>query len=321
MLRDVGETRLLEELCSTGGGARLEIEPGDDAAGWRPGPGIEVISTDALVEGVDFVRTWQLPYEVGLKAYGAAASDLAAMGAEPQLVVTCLICTPDTDFSTVRAIQLGMADAARSQGAVVAGGDVSSGSGPLVLAVTAVGSVPDGEPVRISGAHPGDAVLVTGALGGAAAAVAALKKGQRPDAAWRARLVSPRPRTAEGLALRRAGASAMTDISDGLLVDAGRLAQASGVRVAIWCDALPLAPGLSRLAGAEGLELAVAGGEDFELLASVAPAGLEALLRAWEGPQPLTLVGEVQSGAGVQLLDRRDGGEIPWGGRFGFRHF
>lgn len=280
-----------------------------------------MISTDALVEEVDFVRAWQLPYEVGLKAYGAAASDLAAMGAEPQLVVTCLICTPDTELSTVRAIQLGMADAARSEGAVVAGGDVSSGSGPLVLAVTVVGSVPEGKPVRISGAHPGDAVVVTGALGGAAAAVAAFKRGQQPEADWRARLVSPRPRTAEGSALRRAGASAMTDMSDGLLVDAGRLARASGVKVAIWYDALPLAPGLDRLPGAEGLELAVAGGEDFELLASVAPAGLGALLRAWDGPQPLTLVGEVLPGAGVQLLDRRGGVEIPRGGGFGFRHF
>lgn len=320
-LGDVGETELVAELCATAGVGDLEIGPGDDAAAWIPAPGFEVITTDSLVEGVDFLRSTQSPYEVGLKAFSAAASDLAAMGARPRLVVTCLVCPGETDFRAVRAIQRGLVDAATLEGAVVAGGDVSSGTGPLMLAVTVVGSLPDGRPVRLGGAGPGDALLLTGTLGGAAAALAALRAGVPPRPEWKARLVTPRPRTREGSALMRGGASAMTDISDGLLVDAGRMAAASGARLVIWSDRLPLAPGLGGMPLPERLPLAVAGGEDFELLATVPGAALDGLLRSWDGPEPLSVIGEVTKGVGVRLLDREAGAEVKLEGGLGFRHF
>ncbi|MHB8333140.1 MAG: thiamine-phosphate kinase [Candidatus Dormibacteria bacterium] len=306
-----------------GTSAKLVVGPGDDAAGWIAGAGTALVSTDTLVEGVDFERDLQSPYEVGAKAWGSAASDLAAMGAEVEFGLVAAVLPRGLFLETVEAIQLGLVEAAARDGATLAGGDLSAAPGPLVLTVTVVGSVPDGQPVTISGGRDGDVLVLTGELGAAAAALESWRLGDGavpPE--WRARLVTPRARIPEGRALRQAGVTAMTDLSDGLLLDAGRLAAASGIGVELWADHLPVAAGIGARWGAQALRLAVAGGEDYELLASLPERAFEGLADAWP-PQlaPLHLVGRMVRGAGVRLLEGRAGAELTMGGPLGFQHY
>ncbi len=301
------------------GDGRLAIGPGDDAAVWELDGRALAITTDSLVERVDFRRAFQTPWEVGLKAWGAAVSDLAAMGFEAELGVACLMCSPDTFEGTVLDIQEGMLEGARRDGAVLAGGDVSSTDGPLTIAVTVLGSGPSGQGVRLGGAVPGDAVAVTGRLGGAAAALQLLERGTVPPESWRQRLVAPVPRLAEGRRLRAAGAHAMTDLSDGLLVDAGRLAAASSCRIELWADHLPLESELEHFFPGGSLQLGAGGGEDYELLVCL-PEPVARELTSISGGAGISVVGRACQGEGVLLLERPEGPEVGPPAP-GFRHF
>jgi thiamine-monophosphate kinase len=301
------------------GDGRLAIGPGDDSAVWELAGRDLAITTDSLVERVDFLRSFQTPWEVGLKAWGAAASDLAAMGLGVEFGVACLICSPDTFEGTVLDIQEGMVEAARRDGALLAGGDVSSTDGPLTVAVTVLGSGPAGQAVRLGGARPGDLVAVTGRLGGAAAALRLLQSGRVPPEPWRRRLVAPVPRLAEGQGLRAAGVHAMTDLSDGLLVDAARMARASSCRLELWADHLPLESELEHFFPGESLQLGAAGGEDYELLACL-PEPVARALGSSSGGTNISVVGRVSDGDGVRLLESPDGAEVDLPAQ-GFRHF
>ncbi|MDA8395709.1 MAG: thiamine-phosphate kinase [Candidatus Dormibacteraeota bacterium] len=301
------------------GDGRLAIGPGDDAAVWELGGRALAITTDSLVERVDFLRSFQTPWEVGLKAWGAAASDVAAMGFGVEFGVACLICSPDTFEGTVLDIQEGMVEGARRDGALLAGGDVSSTDGPLTIAVTVVGSGPAGQAVRLGGAVPGDAVAVTGRLGGASAALQLLEHGAVPPEAWRRRLVAPVPRLAEGRRLRAAGAHAMTDLSDGLLLDAARLAAASSCRLELWADHLPLEHRLEHFFPGGSLQLGAGGGEDYELLVCLPEPVARQLSSASRGTG-ISVVGTVREGEGVRLLERPDGPDVALPDQ-GFRHF
>ena len=319
-LSALGETGLLEALVGLAAAdGRLAIGPGDDAAVWELEGRALAITTDSLVERVDFLPSFQSPREVGFKAWSAAASDLAAMGFGADLGVACLICSPDTFAGTVLGIQEGMVEAARRDGAQLAGGDVSSTDGPLTIAVTVLGSGPPGQAVRLSGALPGDVVAVTGSLGGAAAALRLLESGRVPPESWRRRLVAPVARLAEGQRLRAAGAHAMTDLSDGLLVDASRLAAASSCQLELWADHLPLERDLEAFFPGESLQLGAAGGEDYELLVCL-PEALARDLGAQSQGVGTSVVGRVCQGAGVRLLESPGGSVVPLSSR-GFRHF
>lgn len=215
---------------------------GDDAAVVDPPEGRLLLAADAIVEGVDFTDPWT-PADVGRRAVLVNVSDIAAMGGRPLHLLVSVVAPPGTD---VLAVVEGVAAAAARAGCEVAGGDLSATSGPLVVSVAVTGAVSDGAPVRRSGAAAGDAVYVTGPLGAAAAA------GYRFGPTW-----SPRARVAEGEAARRAGATAMIDVSDGFSADLGHLLDASGVGVSI--DHVPAAPGATD-------EQALAGGDDYELI-------------------------------------------------------
>lgn len=319
-LSAVGETGLLAALVGLAAAdGRLAIGPGDDAAVWELDGRALAITTDSLVERVDFLPSFQSPWEVGVKAWSAAASDLAAMGFSADLGVACLICSPDTFEGTVLGIQEGMVAAARRDGALLAGGDVSSTDGPLTIAVTVLGSGPPGQAVRLAGALPGDVVAVTGCLGGAAAALHLLQTGRVPPESWRLRLVAPAARLAEGQRLRAAGAHAMTDLSDGLLVDASRLAAASSCQLDLWADRLPLERDLEHFFPGESLQLGAAGGEDYELLVCL-PESLASDLNLLSEGVGISVIGTVCRGAGVRLLEHPAGPEVPLSAR-GFRHF
>lgn len=324
----MGEFELLSKLRERipASGGRLRLGPGDDAAVTVPG-GATATSVDALVEGVHFRLADAEPAAIGHKALATALSDLAAMGAEPGEAYLALG-VPD-GFDEARCLQLldGVLGLAGESGVALAGGDVTRAPA-LTLAVTVVGHAPAPERlVRRAGARPGDLLVLTGELGGAAAGRLLLDRPELADAVapgtaerLRERQLRPRPRLRTGRALAAAGARAMIDLSDGLGADAGHLAAASGVALRIEAGSLPLAPGLAEVAAAAGLdplELAASGGEDYELLAALPPDRAGSSLAAALGEAaeaPLTPIGEAREGSGVEI-------RLPGGGLLAPRGF
>jgi thiamine-monophosphate kinase len=306
--------RLRERLPAAG--PRLRVGAGDDAAVTVPG-GATATSVDAVVEGVHFRRDQATLAQIGHKALATALSDLAAMGAEPGEAYVVLGAPPDLDEDGCLELLDGMAALAEATGTSLAGGDLTRAA-QLFLSITVVGHADSPERlVTRSGARPGDVLVVTGELGGAAAALPLLQDPtleSRASGLLLARQLEPQPRLAAGLALAKAGATAMIDLSDGLGGDSRHLAESSGVGIGIEAAALPLAEGVREVAAATGrepLELAVGGGEDYELLASI-PAGRVDQARGGveeaKAGIGLTAIGEVVADKGVEI-------RLP-GGRF-----
>lgn len=320
----LGESALLDlftgQAATRAAKKLVRVGPGDDAGAFRPS-GLQLASADTLVEDVDFRRIYQSPYQVGWKAWRAAVSDLAAMGARARAGLASLLLPGDTSVLALRALQLGLVEAAEEDGAVILGGDVSRTEGPLAVAVTVLGEVKDGEPVELGGGAPGDALLVTGRLGEAAAALGQLEAAElEPTPGWVRRLVQPGSRLGAGERLRRLGASAMTDLSDGLLLDGERLGRASQCGVELWLDRVPLGAGLEPTS--EGLRLALSGGEDFELLAAVPEPLVAPLLGSWEESLgALSVIGKLTAEPGLELLSGPGGERLTLPGGHGFRHF
>ena len=294
--------------------ARTTVGPGDDAAVTAP-PGSTATTIDALIEGVHFTLPEFPPAAVGRKALTAALSDLAAMGAEPGEAYVALGLPARLDEEFCLELADGLAEVAAREGVDLVGGDVNR-AGELVVAVTAVGHEPPGAGfVTRSGARPGDIVAVSGELGGAAAGLALLRdeaSATGHEDELRARQLDPRPRLAAGAALARSGATAMIDLSDGLGADAGHVAAASGARLEIELERVPVQAGVEQIAGgrAGSLELAASGGEDYELLACLPPAALAAASAAVrETGTTLAEIGRVAEGSGVALR-MPDGSEL-----------
>lgn len=276
--------------------------PGDDAAALEVPAGEKLVATtDASAEGIHFRREWMRWDAVGHRATAAALSDLAAMAARPLGVLVTLLLPPELEEDVVSALGLGVGACLREEEAPLLGGDVSRSPGPVIVDVTALGSA--ARPVTRAGARPGQGLWVTGELGGAAAALWDLSRSLEPDPRARRRLERPRPRIREARWLAgRAELGAMIDLSDGLAGDARHVAAASGVELEIDLDALPLAPGLRGYAEREAaLRLALAGGEDFELLIAAPPGALEGMAAELEEAfgTALTRVGRVVEGEGV----------------------
>lgn len=321
-LSDVGESGLLAGLLGArrGEGAGVLLGPGDDAAMWQPPPGVALVLTqDALVEEVDFRRDWIPPFLLGRRALALSLSDLAAMGAQPAWCLVTLCAPGDTFLADVEALHDGLQDMAVASGCPVVGGDVSAIAGPLVLDVVAGGTVRPDRALRRDAGRPGDALVVSGVVGRAAAGLRLLR-GDLADSAvpaavavaWRSAQLDPEPRLREGQALAAAGVRCAGDVSDGLLVDARRTADASGCAAELWLDALPVDAALREAFPGDWSALAVGGGEDFELLAAVAPAQLDTVLRDWpDDLAPLRVVGRLAEGRGITLRACQGGDVLP----------
>lgn len=275
---------------------------GGDCAVIPESPGSNlVLSTDISVENVHFRVEWLSLEEIGWRAAAAALSDLAAAGAGAVGILTALTVPGSAPQSAVVEVMRGAGAAAAAADGVVLGGDLSSGDA-WNIAVTVVGRA--ARPVSRRGAAPDDGVWVTGRLGAARAALEAWRQGREPDAHARGAFAHPAPRISAGRWLAAHGASAMLDLSDGLAGDAGHLAAASDVGLAIDLDLLPVAP--AARTAAQGLGVAPArfaaeGGEDYELLATL-PAGF-ASADSFEAAVgiPLTRIGSVRAGSGIRF--------------------
>jgi thiamine-monophosphate kinase len=306
-LRERGECALLEEIRRlVPPGRRVVVGPGDDAAVLLPSRHSLLLTIDALIEGVHFRPGWLSPRALGRRAFEVSASDIAAMGGRPLAALLAVAARPDMPAAELRGIVQGVRAGADAAGAALAGGNLAA-AGALSLTVAVLGEAP-GRPVRRAGGRAGDQLFVTGALGGAAfglrllAGARSIRSGGSAVRRWQ----QPVARLRVGYELaRRRIAAAMIDLSDGLLVDAHRLCRASGVGAVILGDRLPLAPSLRALRPSRARALALAGGEDYELLFAVRPARLRALAeaRATLGCR-ISHVGELVSRAGVRVVDR-----------------
>jgi thiamine-monophosphate kinase len=268
---DVGEFGLIRRV--TDGHiqpASTLLGPGDDAAVVAAPDGRVVATTDVLIEGVHFRLDWSTPDQVGRKAVAVNLADIAAMGARPTAVLVGFGCPATTSASVVDEIVQGMWAEATGAGAGVVGGDMVT-SDMLVVSITALGDLEGRDPITRGGALPGDVVAVCGKLGWAAAGLAVLGRGFRSPVSVVGAHRAPQPPYDAGAQAARAGASAMLDVSDGLLADLGHIAEASHVHIDVRADLLEIPQRLLEVAtalGADARHWVLTGGEDHALAAT-----------------------------------------------------
>ena len=309
---------------------------GDDAAVFRSNSGKEtVVSVDLLVEDIDFRRTTTPPYLLGHKALGVSLSDLAAMGARPLWALISIGIPEDiwqTDF--VNRMYDGWLDLANRYGVQLIGGDTSRAHEHIVIDSIAIGECSPGLAVKRSGASPGDLIFVTGSLGAAAAGLRLIERGahlaeqnladedsQKLDYLL-LRQLRPEPRVGWGMVLGEERlATAMIDLSDGLSSDLNHLCEASNVGALINASLLPIDERVVELCGRRALDplqLALHGGEDFELLFTVKPEHAARLPRRVDGVE-IKRIGEIaQADAGVKISEGARTWDLKPGG---WKHF
>ncbi|MET0448995.1 MAG: thiamine-phosphate kinase [Aeromicrobium sp.] len=291
---DIGEFGLIDQLrAHIGDNRHILLGSGDDAAHVSTNDGTFVVSTDLLVEGRHFRRDWSSAHEVGRKAAACNLSDINAMGGVATALTVGFGAPADLPVSWALDMVRGFEVECAHVGAHIVGGDVTA-SDSIIIAVTAMGDAT--RPVRRSGALPRDVVAYAGDLGLAAAGFATLSRGFRsPKAAVEAHRV-PHPPYAAGPQAARAGATSMTDVSDGLIADLGHIADASGVRIDLDSTAFEIPAAVSTVADALGrnaLDFVLTGGDSYALVATFSS---ETTL-----PDGWTQIGLVSDGSGVTV--------------------
>jgi thiamine-monophosphate kinase len=273
----------------------VRVGPGDDCAALRIGGKTLLVTTDALVDGVHFRHGWLSPRALGERAYRVNASDVAAMGGRPIAAVVAMEVPRGTTAAMLDGIAAGFVAAAGRHRATLVGGNVARGPA-LAITVTLLG-LGAGRVVTRAGARPGDVVFVTGPLGATGTAVRDRRRGGRTP------LPRVPDRVAAGAALARV-ASAMIDVSDGLVQDLGHVARASGVAMRLEAARVPVAASCRRRFGSRAAPFALTAGEDYELAVTVPAHRLAALGRiASRLGCRLTRVGVVERGRGVTVVD------------------
>ena len=325
-ITDLSEAELIARIQ-----ARLPPPPewlivgiGDDAAVVEPERNrLEVLTVDALVEGVHFDRRCTPPDAIGHRALAVNLSDLAAMGAQPRLALLSLALPGDLPCADFDAMIGGLAALAAAHRLHVVGGNLTRSPGPLVLDVTVTGSVKRRQILKRQGARPGDAVYVTGTIGAAAAGLHMLKSATSSVvSSCVQRYLYPEPRVRTGLLLaRNRAATACVDLSDGLADGVHLIAAASGVGIAIDAEALPIDAEARRwfeAHGGDAVNRAITGGDDYELVFTCQPGRARRLKAALaHGRAPITKIGVCTEGGDVTI--RSGASETPM--PRGYRHF
>ncbi|MGA0010395.1 MAG: thiamine-phosphate kinase [Candidatus Nanopelagicales bacterium] len=313
---DLGEIAVVARILEAAGAeasARVPVGPGDDAAVLACTDGRVVVTTDMLVEGRHFRRDWSEPADIGHKAAAENLADIAAMGAVPTALVVAMALPPETEVAWVDGFLAGLLAEAQRAGAALIGGDLVRGDA-ITVGVTAFGDLSGRTPILRSGARSGDVVAVCGSLGTAAGGLAVLSRGFRSPRVLVDAHRRPQPDYRAGVRASDAGAHALMDISDGLLLDAERMARASSVVIDIESDALPREDAVISTASAYNLDpltWVLGGGDDHALLATFdAGAAL---------PEGFVRVGTVMDAVGQGAGVRVDGREVDQVA--GFEHF
>jgi len=295
--------------------AALRLGIGDDAAVLRPPRHAEwVLTCDAFLENVHFLLRVHTPEAVGYKSLARATSDLAAMGAAPRFFLLSLALPARLTRRWLDQFLAGMASAARKFQLALVGGDTAEHA-TLAICITVIGEVAPGRAVTRAGARPGDLICVSGTLGAAQLGLELVLRALAGKRRWKPLLpphLYPELRLALGQWLsRRRMASAMIDTSDGLSTDLARICAASGVGARLWASRIPCVrvPAALRGRGFDPLELALHGGEDYELLFTV-PRRLSKNLPSFHQGVPLTRIGEITREKKIQIV-RPDGGARP----------
>jgi len=281
---------------------RLRLGIGDDAALWEPRPGFaSILTSDWFLEGSHFLREKHPPDSVGWKCLARAASDIAAMGGTPRCFLLNLGLPPAATGKWLKSFLGGLRRAAKSLDCVLAGGDTTR-SKRILISVTVIGQIREGQEVLRSGARPGDLLYVSGTLGEAELGLRLLRKQRgnvNPRNAAMRKHLYPEPRVALGRWLaERKLATAMMDVSDGLSNDLPRMCAASGVGALIDPGKLPVLPGIPT---DSARRLALHGGDDYELLFTVSPGNL-ASLSANIRKLRLTQIGKITKELGVRII-------------------
>jgi thiamine-monophosphate kinase len=305
-----GEFGLIARITARlGTGASVLVGPGDDAAVVAAPDRRVVASTDVLVEGRHFRRDWASAIDVGHRAAAANMADICAMGAVPTALLVAVCAPADLEVGWFEGLADGLAAEAGEVGAGVAGGDLSA-SPTLTVAVTALGDLHGAEPVRRDGAHPGDVVAMAGRIGFAAAGCTVLSRGFRSPKALVEAYRRPQVPYRAGPIAGHLGATAMIDVSDGLLADLGHVAAASRVAIDLRRDAFDLPAQMRDAANALGVDpydWILTGGDDHALVATF-PDGVVL-------PEDWRPIGLVVAGAGVTVDGR------PYHAPGGWDHF
>jgi thiamine-monophosphate kinase len=275
---------------------QLIVGIGDDAAVWNPRTSLQIITTDSLVEDVHFslkTTTWQ---ELGWKAIAVNLSDIAAMGGVPMYALISLGLPPDTRVEDVQALYDGMIAVTEKFGVAIVGGD-TVGSPIVFISITVIGYASDatGKVLTRSAAKPGDKIAVTNTLGASAAGLAMLNRGlkfpMKATAELRRAHLQPYPRVTEGQKLVACGVMAGMDISDGLVGDLTHICEMSRLGARLNIDLVPVSPVAKARFGDKALELALNGGEDYELLFTASARVIQRVKKALDCP--VTVVGEI----------------------------
>jgi thiamine-monophosphate kinase len=307
-LKDLGEFGLISRIAGrVKPRSGVEVGIGDDAAVTRPTDGcFTLITTDMLVEGVHFDLSLCDPITLGRKSLSVNLSDIAAMGGEPRYFLLSMAIPPSFPVAFLDGFTKGMLQRADEFGVCLIGGDTSSSKGGLVLSVTVIGEQQPERIVQRNGAKPGDLIFVTGSLGDSALGLELLKRGERSSSAAE-RHLDPLPRVREGMALAAAKIpTAMIDVSDGLAADLEHVLENSSVSARLLVQKIPLSTFFREKYATmpdEALSLALAGGEDYELLftASFSREGEVYSLFKQLGTA-VTLIGEITAGSGLFLI-------------------
>lgn len=297
----MGEFELIREffqpLANQARQDQLILGPGDDCAVQRVPPGQDLVfSVDTLVEGVHFPERYN-PFHLGWRALAVATSDLAAMGAAP-VCFTLALTLPEADRDWLTGFADGLSQASESFGMALAGGDTTRG--PLAVSIQVHGTVAEGCALRRAGAREGDFICVSGELGDAGAALAFLDAPSlSPEQqAVLSRYHFPQPRLMLGQQL--AGyASAVIDISDGLLADLQHILDASGVGARLDLNTVPMSQSLKQLKGDQAVELALTAGDDYELCFTIAPEQWQQLPATVRSE--ITVIGCIETKPGLRL--------------------
>jgi len=306
-LGEFGLIELLAEIATKSRSKPLLVDIGDDAAAWRSEAGVQLATSDALIQDVHFTlstTTWQ---ELGWKALAVNLSDIAAMGGAPQYALVSLGLPGDTEVEHMAQLYKGMAELARLFDVAIIGGDVVAA--PLVVLNLAVVGSAQGNILTRSAASPGQRIAVTGYLGASGGGMAMLKRGLQFDdettASLRQAHLKPYPRVVEGQLLARHGVRAAIDLSDGLASDLAKLCKASKVGARLFLDQIPIHPSVRNSFRDDYLNLALAGGEDYELLFTGSTEVMDKVKESL--PCPLSVIGDIVSDepGKVTLLDEQ----------------